>query len=168
MKKIVALSARRRADRGRINFPGTLAVQSARSSSSIPLSSTSIQEQLSDCSELATAGPPRPRALAENGDIDFSSRRRPSPLGLRMPSCAQEAGSGAGPRRGQRQRHHGEPAGTPHSGNRDRGPDSLEFHDSSFCAVQLGRTDKDTAEALKVAQQSMPRGQGEPGQHSGG
>ena len=54
---------------------GTLAVQRTFEPS-ISLSSTSIQEQLSDCSELATAKLDyRGLVRYENGDIDFITKK---------------------------------------------------------------------------------------------
>ncbi|MFR1640566.1 MAG: hypothetical protein ACLSVD_16315 [Eggerthellaceae bacterium] len=66
---------------------GTLAVQRTFEPS-ISLSSTSIQEQLSDCSELARPSWTTAASCATRTATSTSSRRRPSPWST-MPRCAQ-------------------------------------------------------------------------------
>ena len=67
---------------------GTLAVQRTLEPS-VSLSSTSIQEQLSDCSELATAKLEyRGLVRYENGDIDFITKKAFTMVST-TPRCAQ-------------------------------------------------------------------------------
>ena len=121
---------------------GTLAVQRTFEPS-ISLSSTSIQEQLSDCSELDTA------KLDYRGDIDFITKK--------AFTMVYDAEVRAGVDLAQ--------ARVEVSGNAitvslpapqllgiEIDPNSLEFYDSSF-ALFNWENKQDTAEALKVAQQ---------------
>lgn len=128
---------------------GTLAVQRTFEPS-ISLSSTSIQEQLSDCSELATAKLDyRGLVRYENGDIDFITKK--------AFTMVYDAEVRAGVDLAQ--------ARVEVSGNAitvslpapqllgiEIDPNSLEFYDSSF-ALFNWENKQDTAEALKVAQQ---------------
>ena len=113
---------------------GTLAVQRTFEPS-ISLSSTSIQEQLSDCSELATAKLDyRGLVRYENGDIDFITKK--------AFTMVYDAEVRAGVDLAQ----------APQLLGIEIDPNSLEFYDSSF-ALFNWENKQDTAEALKVAQQ---------------
>lgn len=127
---------------------GTLAVQRTFEPS-ISLSSTSIQEQLSDCSELATAKLDyRGLVRYENGDIDFITKK--------AFTMVYDAEVRAGVDLAQ--------ARVEVSGNAitvslpapqllgiEIDPNSLEFYDSSF-ALFNWENKQDTAKALKAAQ----------------
>ena len=127
---------------------GTLAVQRTFEPS-ISLSSTSIQEQLSDCSELATAKLDyRGLVRYENGDIDFINKK-----GFTM---VYDAEVRAGVDRSQ--------ASVDVSGRTvtvrlpqarllgiEIDPHSIEFYDSAF-ALFNWENKQDTATALKAAQ----------------
>ena len=116
---------------------------------SISLSSTSIQEQLSDCSELATAKLDyRGLVRYENGDIDFITKK--------AFTMVYDAEVRAGVDLAQ--------ARVEVSGNAitvslpapqllgiEIDPNSLEFYDSSF-ALFNWENKQDTAEALKAQQ----------------
>lgn len=128
---------------------GTLAVQRAFEPS-VSLSSTSIQEQLSDCSELATAKLEyRGLVRYENGDIDFITKK--------SFSMVYDAEVRAGVDLAQA---HVEVNGNtitvslpaPQLLGIEIDPNSIEFYDSSF-ALFNWENKQDTAEALKVAQQ---------------
>ena len=129
---------------------GTLAVQRKRSSPASRCRPPSIQEQLSDCSELATAKLDyRGLVRYENGDIDFITKK--------AFTMVYDAEVRAGVDLAQ--------ARVEVSGNAitvslpapqllgiEIDPNSLEFYDSSF-ALFNWENKQDTAEALKVAQQ---------------
>ncbi len=128
---------------------GTLAFQRAFEPS-VKLTSTSIQEQLSNSSELATAKLEyRGLVRYENGDIDFINKK-----GFTM---VYDAEVRAGVDLSQ--------ASVDVNGNRvtvhlpratllgiEIDPNSIEFYDSTF-ALFNWENKQDTTEALKVAQQ---------------
>ena len=114
---------------------GTLAVQRTFEPS-ISLSSTSIQEQLSDCSELATAKLDyRGLVRYENGDIDFITKKAFTMVYDAEVRVSITVSLPA-----------------PQLLGIEIDPNSLEFYDSSF-ALFNWENKQDTAEALKVAQQ---------------
>lgn len=131
-----------------VGVVGTLAVQRTLEPS-VSLSSTSIQEQLSDCSELSTAKLDyRGLVRYEQGDIDFINKK--------AFTMVYDAEVRAGVDLSQ--------AGVTVSGNVvtvslpdpqmqgiEIDPNSIEFYDSSF-ALFNWENKQDTAEALKVAQ----------------
>ncbi|WP_080797080.1 DUF4230 domain-containing protein [Arabiibacter massiliensis] len=128
---------------------GTIAVQRTLEPS-VSLSSTSIQEQLSNCSELATAKLEyRGLVRYEQGDIDFINKK--------AFSMVYDAEVRAGVDLSQ--------ASVDISGNVvtvrlpaakmlgvEIDPESIEFYDSSF-ALFNWENRQDTTEALKLAQQ---------------
>lgn len=128
---------------------GTLAVQRTLEPS-VSLSSTSIQEQLSDCSELATAKLEyRGLVRYENGDIDFITKKAFTMVydaevraGVDLAQASVEVNGNA--------ITVSLPA--PQLLGIEIDPGSIEFYDSSF-ALFNWENKQDTAEALKVAQQ---------------
>lgn len=128
---------------------GTLAAQRMLEPS-VSISSTSIQEQLSNCSELATAKLEyRGLVRYENGDIDFINKK-----GFTM---IYDAETRAGVDLSQAGVQVDGKAITvtlpdPQMFGTEIDPDSLEFYDSSF-ALFNWENKEDTAEALVVAQQ---------------
>lgn len=128
---------------------GALAVQRAFEPQ-VSLSSTSIQEQLTDCSELATAKLDyRGLVRYEDGDIDFINKK--------SFSMVYDAVVRAGV---DLSRANVEVSGKsitvslpePQLLGIEIDPNSIEFYDSSF-ALFNWENKQDTAEALKVAQQ---------------
>lgn len=131
-----------------VGVVGTLAVQRTLEPS-VSLSSTSIQEQLSDCSELSTAKLDyRGLVRYEQGDIDFINKK--------AFTMVYNAEVRAGVDLSQ--------ANVAVNGNVvtvslpdpqmqgiEIDPNSIEFYDSSF-ALFNWENKQDTAEALKVAQ----------------
>ena len=127
---------------------GTLAVQRTFQPS-VSLSSTSIQEQLSNCSELATAKLDyRGLVRYEEGDIDFINKKAFSMV------YDAEVRSGV-----DLSQAHVEVSGNavtvtlpaPQMFGVEIDPDSIEFYDSSF-ALFNWESREDTSEALKLAQ----------------
>lgn len=128
---------------------GAIAVQRTLQPS-VSLSSTSIQEQLSDCSELATAKLEyRGLVRYEQGDIDFINKKAFSMVydaevraGVDLSQAAVEVSGNVVTVK--------LPAAQMLGVEID--PDSIEFYDSSF-ALFNWENRQDTTEALKLAQQ---------------
>ena len=128
---------------------GALGVQRAFEPN-VALSSTSIQEQLSNCSELATAKLEyRGLVRSEDGDIDFINKKSFSMVydaevraGVDLSQARVEVDG----------RNVTVSLPAPQMFGIEIDPNSIEFYDSSF-ALFNWENKKDTADALIVAQQ---------------
>lgn len=132
-----------------VGVVGTLAVQRAFTPS-VSLSSTSIQEQLTNCSELATTKLAyRGLVRYEEGDIDFINKKGFSMVYDAEIRAGVDLSQAAVELSGRNIIVHLPQASVL---GIDIDPNSLEFYDSTF-ALFNWENKEDTAEALVAAQQ---------------